>query len=96
MPYNKFVDRTLIEKLIGKRKYRKYFGESEVVSIVYAINVLRNEGTKYLSARMLSKLLGVTTVTLRNWLKQGKIKAIRRNRYWFYDLDSVLDFISNR
>lgn len=41
---------------------------------------------KYLTIKEVAKLLGTTTLTLRNWDKNGKLKALRNpiNNYRVY------------
>jgi len=41
---------------------------------------------RYLTVKEVADLLGVTTLTLRNWDKSGKLKALRNpiNRYRIY------------
>ena len=53
---------------------------------------------EYLSLNKVSKKLGVTAQTLRNWDKQGKLKPayIGSNGYRYYSLDDVLSFTQER
>jgi len=53
---------------------------------------------EYLSTNTVSKKLGVTAQTLRNWDKQGKLKPafIKSNGYRYYSLDDILSFTQER
>jgi len=53
---------------------------------------------EYLSSNTVSKKLGVTAQTLRNWDKQGKLKPafIKSNGYRYYALDDILSFTQTR
>lgn len=46
---------------------------------------------KYLTIKEASKMLGVTTLTLRNWDKNGKLSASRHplNNYRIYNLTDI-------
>jgi len=50
---------------------------------------------KYLTIKQASKLLHVTTLTLRNWDKKGIIKPYRNpaNNYRVYRLDQIENFL---
>jgi len=50
---------------------------------------------RYISIKQASKMLGVTPLTLRNWDKQGKLKAYRNpvNNYRVYRADQIESFI---
>ncbi len=55
---------------------------------------------KYITIKEVSKILGVTKLTLRNWDKSGKLKAHRHpfNNYRIYkleDIDKVLEMIES-
>ena len=45
----------------------------------------------YITIQQAAKLLGVTPLTLRNWDKQGKLKAYRHpiNKYRLYRRDQI-------
>lgn len=47
--------------------------------------------TKFLTIKEASQFLGVTPLTLRNWDKSGKLKAIRHpmSNYRIYRLDDL-------
>ena len=50
---------------------------------------------KYLTVKQVSKILGITPLTVRNWDKAGKLKAYRNplNNYRLYlveDIEAVL------
>ena len=53
---------------------------------------------EYLSSNTVSKKLGVTAQTLRNWDKQGKLKPayIGSNGYRYYSIDDILSFTQER
>lgn len=53
---------------------------------------------EYLSTNTVSKKLGVTAQTLRNWDKEGKLKPafVKSNGYRYYSLDDVLSFTQER
>jgi excisionase family DNA binding protein len=56
---------------------------------------------KLLSIKDAAKYLGVCKLTLRNWDKAGKLKAIRNtmNKYRYYrkeDLDKVYNYINEK
>ncbi|MFZ3137575.1 MAG: MerR family DNA-binding transcriptional regulator [Thermodesulfovibrionales bacterium] len=50
---------------------------------------------RYLTIKEVADLLGVTTLTIRNWDKQGKLKAIRNpiNKYRIYKPGDIELFI---
>lgn len=50
---------------------------------------------KYLSIKEVSKLLGVTPLTLRNWDKSNKLKACRNpiNNYRVYKAEEIELFL---
>ena len=50
---------------------------------------------KYLTIKQAAKFLHVTTTTLRNWDKSGKLRAYRHpiNRYRLYRLDQIELFL---
>ena len=84
-----------VEKILGKRKTRRYFNGQEEVKVIELLKVLYyKEGVKLLSSRMLSKILGVTSVTLRKWARQGKIKSVVSGDKYKYDLSSVIKYLS--
>ncbi len=53
---------------------------------------------EYLSSNTVSKKLGVTAQTLRNWDKQGKLKPsfVKSNGYRYYSLNDILSFTQER
>jgi len=55
----------------------------------------REETPKYLTVKQVAKLLGVTPLTVRNWDKSGKLKAIRHpiNNYRLYRLEDIENFL---
>jgi len=50
-----------------------------------------NTSKKYLTVREVSRMLSVTTLTLRNWDKNGKLKALRNpiNNYRVYKPEEI-------
>ncbi len=59
-----------------------------------------SESSQLITIKQASKMLGVTPLTLRNWDKNGKLKALRHpmNNYRVYkraDIDRLLEFIGN-
>lgn len=52
----------------------------------------------YYSAKTASKMLGVTAQTLRNWDKEGKLKAsyVKSNGYRYYSEESILEFTNQK
>lgn len=59
-----------------------------------------SESSQLINIKQASRLLGVTPLTLRNWDKNGKLKALRHpmNNYRVYkraDIDRLLEFIGN-
>lgn len=50
---------------------------------------------KYLKIKEASELLGVTSLTLRNWDKEGKLKALRNpiNNYRIYKPEDIELFL---
>lgn len=53
---------------------------------------------KYITIKDAAKILGVSKITLRNWDKSGKLKALRHpfNNYRVYrteDIEKVIDLI---
>jgi predicted site-specific integrase-resolvase len=53
---------------------------------------------KYYSAKTVTKILGVTAQTLRNWDKEGKLKPsyVKSNGYRYYSEDSILSYTQER
>ena len=53
---------------------------------------------KYYSSKSVTKILGVTAQTLRNWDKEGKLKPayIKSNGYRYYSEDSILSYTQER
>ena len=53
---------------------------------------------EYLSSKTVSKKLGVTAQTLRNWDREGKLKPayVKSNGYRYYSLDDILSFTQER
>jgi len=49
----------------------------------------------YLTVKQVAKLLGVTPLTLRNWDKSGKLKAMRNpiNNYRIYNATEIEFFL---
>lgn len=57
-----------------------------------------NESSQLITIKQASKMLGVTPLTLRNWDRNGKLKALRHpmNNYRVYkrsDIDRLLELI---
>ena len=50
---------------------------------------------RYLKIKEVSKILGVTPLTLRNWDKSGKLKAYRNpiNKYRIYKSEDIEFFL---
>lgn len=50
---------------------------------------------KYLTIKQVAEVLGVTPLTLRNWDKQGKLKAYRNpiNNYRLYKTEQIRLFM---
>ncbi len=46
---------------------------------------------KYITIKQASEILGVSTLTLRNWDKNGKLKALRHpiNNYRVYRMEDI-------
>ena len=53
---------------------------------------------KYHSSKTVTKILGVTAQTLRNWDKEGKLKPsyIKSNGYRYYSENSILSYTQER
>ncbi|MGM9858866.1 MAG: IS607 family transposase [Bacilli bacterium] len=53
---------------------------------------------KYYSTKTVAQLLGVTSQTLRNWDREGKLKPsyIKSNGYRYYSEDSILSYTQER
>ena len=53
---------------------------------------------KYYSAKTVTKILGVTAQTLRNWDKEGKLKPtyVKSNGYRYYSEESILSYTQER
>lgn len=51
---------------------------------------------KFITIKQASDILGVSTLTLRNWDKSGKFKALRHpiNNYRVYELSEIERLIS--
>ncbi|OHA25252.1 MAG: hypothetical protein A3C79_02145 [Candidatus Taylorbacteria bacterium RIFCSPHIGHO2_02_FULL_45_28] len=59
-----------------------------------------SKNPQLITIKQASKMLGVTPLTLRNWDKNGKLKALRHpmNNYRVYrrsDIDRLLEFIGH-
>ncbi|MBZ9569789.1 helix-turn-helix domain-containing protein [Patescibacteria group bacterium] len=50
---------------------------------------------RYLTIKEVAKMFGVTTLTLRNWDKKGKLKALRNpiNNYRIYKPEDIELFL---
>jgi|GEM_PF-4096302 len=90
---NKYIPRSEAEKLLGKRKVSKYFPDSDQISVVDLLKALLSENIRCLSSRKLSRILGVTSVTLRKWARENKIKCIKKSDKYWYDIQSVLRYL---
>ena len=53
---------------------------------------------KYYSSNTVTKMLGVTAQTLRNWDKEGKLKPsyTKSNGYRYYSEDIILSYTQER
>ena len=53
---------------------------------------------KYYSAKTVTKILGVTAQTLRNWDKENKLKPtyVKSNGYRYYSEESILSYTQER
>jgi len=53
---------------------------------------------KYYSSKTVTKILGVTAQTLRNWDREGKLKPtyVKSNGYRYYSEDSILSYTQER
>ena len=53
---------------------------------------------KYYSAKTVSQMLGVSSQTLRNWDKEGKLKPsyVKSNGYRYYSEDLILSYTQER
>ena len=53
---------------------------------------------KYYSAKEVTRILGVTAQTLRNWDKQNKLKPsyTKSNGYRYYSEESILSYTQER
>lgn len=60
---------------------------------IYNIEIPKQK--KFLTVKEVSKLLGVTPLTLRNWDKSGKLKAFRHplNNYRLYKPEDIKLFL---
>ncbi len=56
---------------------------------------MNNVGRKYLSIKQAAGVIGVTTLTLRNWDKGGKLQPYRNpiNNYRYYRVDQIEAFL---
>jgi len=52
-------------------------------------------GKRYLTIKEAAKILGITALTLRNWDKSGKLKALRNplNNYRIYKPEDIELFL---
>jgi len=55
----------------------------------------KGSNKKYLTVKEVAKIFGVTPLTVRNWDKSGKLKALRHpiNNYRIYKLEDVENFL---
>ena len=49
----------------------------------------------FYSVLEVSEMLGVTTVTIRNYIKQGKLKGLKATDRWFISNEEVREFLTN-
>lgn len=69
-----------------------------MIVLYHKIDLNMEQTTEYLTINKVAKLLGVTTMTLRKWDRDDKLKAYRNpiNNYRIYkkaDIDKFLDKI---
>jgi excisionase family DNA binding protein len=55
----------------------------------------KESNKKYLTVKEVAKIFGVTPLTVRNWDKSGKLKALRHpiNNYRIYKIEDVENFL---
>jgi MerR family transcriptional regulator, copper efflux regulator len=58
---------------------------------------MENELPKLISIKKAAEIIGVTPLTLRNWDRDGKLKALRHpiNNYRVYKRQDIEKFIAN-
>ena len=49
----------------------------------------------FYSVTEVSEMLGVTTVTIRNYIKQGKLKGLKATDRWVIACEEVREFLAN-
>lgn len=49
--------------------------------------------TKWITTVEAAELTGYSSVTLRQFVREGRIKGHKRGRDWFLDRESVLDYV---
>jgi excisionase family DNA binding protein len=55
----------------------------------------KESNKKYLTVKEVAEIFGVTPLTVRNWDKSGKLKALRHpiNNYRIYKIEDVENFL---
>lgn len=63
--------------------------------LIYNFKNMNNVSKKYLTIKEVANILGVTTLTLRNWDKKKKLKAYRNpiNNYRVYKPEEIQLFL---
>jgi len=89
------VPREELERLVGKRRVRHIFGDAELIPTVDALRLLLTCGYRHMTARLLSRILRVSSVTLRMWRVKGRVRASKVDRYWYYDVASIIEYLSS-
>jgi excisionase family DNA binding protein len=55
----------------------------------------KESNKKYLTVKEVAEIFGVTPLTVRNWDKSGKLKALRHpiNNYRIYKIEDIENFL---
>ena len=87
---NTYVERRIAEKILGKRVTKKYFGDVEKIRVADLLMVLLRMDITEISSRRAVEIVGVTSQTLRNWLRKGKIQGRMESGKFYYSVESLL------
>ena len=50
----------------------------------------------YLTSEEISEQLGVSSGTVRSWLRQGKILGIKKGRMWLVNKNNIFNFLQKK
>jgi len=90
----------LVEEHVGRRVlgdlWDKYFDSNKYAKVEDVLEVLIKNGKRYMYTRSIKTLLGVTSTTIRNWIRNGKVHAVKSGNLWMVDISSLLNYVKSR